>query len=221
MIARLALIAVLALAPPAPAQQSGEGPSRPAFLAAMGLLQTREETVRHPRAPDIVLALPSSDQVQVRRGTPPEGAEDVVATWEFVGDGGVLETLTLTLATVEPAPPEARRFAMANLLVLRSYAELSRRVPSARLIGFGPVGREGALDAVQAVGAFETEAGRNLVFRHVGLMAEGREEALVAIVTIDASRMPVRTDGELRDTYAGHAVASIRLAPDQTPPEGE
>jgi hypothetical protein len=33
----------------------------------------------------------------------------------------------------------------------------------------------------------------------------------VAIVNIDPERMPVRSDAELVDTFAGHAIASLRL----------
>jgi hypothetical protein len=209
----VALALLVALAPAARAQQA-DGPSRPGFLAAMGLLQTREETVRHSVAPDFTITLPGSDDVTARAAAEAPASDDFVAAWEFGSESGAVETLTVTLARVARAPREQRRFSMANLLVLRSYAELSRSVPSARLLGFGPLERPDGLNAVEAFGTFETEGGRQFVFRHVGLMAPEREEALVVLVAIDAGRMPVRTDEELRDTFAGHALSSLRLLPD-------
>ena len=210
-----ALAACLALAPAARAQDD-DGLARPKLLAAMGLLETEEAVVRHPVAPDFSLEIPSSGEVRVERIDVPPEQEDVVASWEFrTGGQGAVETLTLTIARIDPAEPVLRQFAMANLLVLRSYAEIARRFPGARLIAFGPVPRDDALTAVQTVGNFETEDGRNLVFRHVGLMEEGREEALVAIVNIDPERMPIRNDAELVDTYAGRALDSLRLVTEE------
>ena len=208
------LCAALAFALASAGHAQDDALSRPGFLEAMGLLETREETIRHPEAPDFSISLPESEDVEVRRAEAPPDAPDFVAAWEFLGDEGPVETLTLTLARVDTAEPEARRFAMANLLVLRSYPEIARRVPNARLTGFGPLARDDDLTAVQAFGAFETEGGRSLIFRHVGLMEEGRRETLVAIVNTDAARLPVRTEQDLYDTYAGHAIASIRLVPE-------
>ncbi|RDC73802.1 hypothetical protein DLJ49_06740 [Rhodovulum sp. 12E13] len=210
----LALAVAVALAPAAQAQQDASV-ARPNLLAAMGLLDSEEATVRHPRAPDFAISVPSSDEVTAERLDVPQNEDDVVAAWEFrTGEGAVVETLTLTVARIDPAEPVVRQFAMANLLVLRSYAEIARQFPGARLIAFGPVAREDGLSAVQTVGNFETGEGRALVFRHVGLMAEGREQALVAIVNIDPERMPVRSDSELVDTFAGRALGSLRLVED-------
>jgi hypothetical protein len=186
----------------------------------MGLLDTAEATVAHPDAPDLTLRIPSSEQVEARRD---EGApeEDFLAAWDFVSaDGLLVETLALTRATVELGDAETRRFAMANLLVLRSYAQLAARYPGARLVAFGPVEREDGLDAVHAVGNFETEGGTRLIFRHVGLMREGQEEAIVAIISINPALMPVRTDAQLFDTYAGRTLASLRFGPAETGDSG-
>ncbi len=215
-----ALVACLALAPvalaPAARAQQDDGLARPKLLAAMGLLETEEALVRHPVAPDVSLDIPSSDEVRATRVDVPPEQEDVAASWEFTAEGrGVVETLTLTIARIDPAEPLLRQFAMANLLVLRSYAEIARRFPGARLIAFGPVPRDDALTAVQTVGNFEMEDGRNLVFRHVGLMEEGREQALVAIVNIDPDHLPMRNDAELVDTYAGRALDSLRLVAEE------
>jgi hypothetical protein len=207
----LALAVGVALAPGAQAQQDSSV-ARPNLLAAMGLLQSEAATVRHARAPDFAISVPSSDEVTAERLDVPQNEDDVIAAWEFrTGEGAVVETLTLTVARIDLAEPVVRQFAMANLLVLRSYAEIARQFPGARLIAFGPVAREDGLSAVQTVGNFETGEGRALVFRHVGLMAEGREQALVAIVNIDPERMPVRSDAELVDTFAGRALGSLRL----------
>lgn len=207
----LALAVGVALAPAAQAQQDASV-ARPNLLAAMGLLESEEATVRHARAPDFAISVPSSDEVTAERLDVPQNEEDVIAAWEFrTGEGAVVETLTLTVARIDLAEPVVRQFAMANLLVLRSYAEIARQFPGARLIAFGPVAREDGLSAVQTVGNFETGEGRALVFRHVGLMADGREQALVAIVNIDPERMPVRSDAELIDTFAGRALGSLRL----------
>ena len=207
----LALAVGVALAPGAQAQQDSSV-ARPNLLAAMGLLESEAATVRHARAPDFAISVPSSDEVTAERLDVPQNEDDVIAAWEFrTGEGAVVETLTLTVARIDLAEPVVRQFAMANLLVLRSYAEIARQFPGARLIAFGPVAREDGLSAVQTVGNFETGDGRALVFRHVGLMAEGREQALVAIVNIDPERMPVRSDAELIDTFAGRALGSLRL----------
>ncbi len=217
----LALAVAVALAPVAQAQQD-DGVARPNLLAAMGLLDSEEATVRHPQYPDFAISVPSSDEVTAERLDVPQNEEDVIASWEFrTGEGAVVETLTLTVARIDLAEPVLRQFAMANLLVLRSYAEIARRFPGARLIAFGPVEREDGLSAVQTVGNFETGDGRALVFRHVGLMAEGREQALVAIVNIDPERMPVRSDDDLVDTFAGRALESLRLVEEDGAPPAE
>ena len=214
LVATLATALSLAMAPVVHAQQDDDL-ARPKLLAAMGLLEAAEATVRHPAAPDFTIALPGSDDVRVERLDVPEGQTDVLASWEFRAEGvGVIETLTLTMARVDPAERVLRQFAMANLLVLRSYAEIARQFPGARLLAFGPVMRDDDLSAVQAIGNFATEDGRRLVFRHVGLMDEGRAEALVAIINIDPERMPVRNDAEVLDTYAGRALQSLRLVPE-------
>ncbi|MEE4118802.1 MAG: hypothetical protein V2I65_07290 [Paracoccaceae bacterium] len=217
----LAFAAAVALAPVVQAQQD-DGIARPNLLAAMGLLDSEEAIVRHPQAPDFAISVHSSDEVTAERLDVPQTEEDVIASWEFrTGEGAVVETLTLTVARIDLAEPILRQFAMANLLVLRSYAEIARRFPGARLIAFGPVAREDGLSAVQTVGNFETGEGRALVFRHVGLMAEGREQALVAIVNIDPERMPVRSDAELVDTFAGRALDSLRLVGEDGAPPSE
>lgn len=217
----LALAVAVALAPVAQAQQD-DGVARPNLLAAMGLLDSEEATVRHSEYPDFAISVPSSDEVTAERLDVPQNEEDVIASWEFrTGEGAVVETLTLTVARIDLAEPVLRQFAMANLLVLRSYAEIARRFPGARLIAFGPVEREDGLSAVQTVGNFETGDGRALVFRHVGLMAEGREQALVAIVNIDPERMPVRSDDDLVDTFAGRALESLRLVEEDGAPPAE
>lgn len=196
------------LAATAAAQESDV--ARPGFLAAMGLLDRETVTIEHPIAPDFTIDLPRAEGMDVTRMDAPSGARDFIAAWEFVQDG-LVETLTLTAAEIEPAPKETRQFAMANLLVLRSYGELAKSVEDSQLLTFGPVQREDDLTAVQAVGAFATEGGRRIVFRHIGLMAEGRPEAIVAILNIDPTRLTVRSETQLHDTYGGLAVASIRL----------
>jgi hypothetical protein len=151
----------------------------------------------------------------VRRQT--EGAgPDLLAAWDFLTEGDrLVESLIVTTGTVEPAPRETRLFTMANLLVLRSFPQIAEQFGSARLLAFGPVSREDGLDAVQMIGQFDPEPGRRIVFRHVGLMEDGREDVLIAIVNVDAGVLTVRNDAELLDTYASRALASLRLLPDE------
>lgn len=208
------LCLALALAAPAAAQEE-DGPSRPALLAAVGLLQTETETVAPEDGPAFTLDLPSSDQVSVARKETAEAGPDLLAAWDFVTeDGRLVESLVITTGSVEPAPREARLFAMANLLVLRSFPQLATQFDSARLLAFGPVAREDALEAVQMVGQFDLEPGRRIVFRHVGLMQGEREDVLIAIINVDAGVLNVRNDAELLDTYASRALASLRLLPE-------
>ena len=207
----LVLAAVQAVA------QEGERLSLPGFLAAMGLLETEE--VRLPLggdAGDLVFDLPSSDQVRARRNNEAPG-ENVVAVYEFRGeDGRLVESLVLTRAEVDRGPREDRRFAMANLLVLRSFGALMEQQPGARLLGFAPVPEDGgapdALDAVQAVGTRPGEDdAQGIVVRHVGLMSEDSDVVVVALVGIDTSRLPVRSNAELGQTYSGRVIASMRM----------
>jgi hypothetical protein len=215
---RGALALGLLAAAPGLAQES-ERLSRPGFLAAMGLLETAE--VRLPLGEDagtLVFDLPSSDQVRAVRNDDAPG-ENVVAVYEFrVADGRLVESLVLTRARVAPGPAEERRFAMANLLVLRSFGALVEQQPGARLLGFGPVtaegGAPGALDAVQAIGTRPDQGGgeaQRIVVRHVGLMDERSDVVVVALVGIDSARLPVQNDAELGQTYTGLAIASMRM----------
>jgi hypothetical protein len=206
-----ALVAGLMIAA-APLSAQEEGPSRPGFLAAMGLLETREVRIEEGAFPPFAIELPISKQVAVQRAELPPDAEDVLATWDFVTpEGRVVESLSITVARVDPAPPQARRFAMANLLVLRSFGELAARHPKARLAGFGPVDHDGGLDAVHAVGTFGGESGRRFFFRHVGLLTDETDAALVVICTLRPDLMPVRSQAQMRDTYTGRAIDSIRV----------
>ena len=209
-------LALVAAESPAVAQE-GDRLSLPGFLAAMGLLETEE--VRLPLGDDggaLVFELPSSEQVRAVRNEEAPG-ENVVAVYEFRGeDGRLVESLVLTRAEIDRGPREQRRFAMANLLVLRSFGALMEQQPGARLLGFGPVPEDGsapeALDAVQAVGTRPGEDGAQaIVVRHVGLMAEDSAVAVVALVGIDTSRLPVQSNAQLGQTYTGQAIASMRM----------
>ena len=214
-LAALCLALALALAAPAAAQDQ-DGPSRPALLAAVGLLQTETVTVTPEEGPAFTLELPSSEQVRPVRREMEEAGPDLLAAWDFVtGDDRLVESLIVTTGTVESAPRETRLFTMANLLVLRSFPQLASQYQSARLLAFGPVARDDALDAVQMIGQFDPEPGRRIVFRHVGLMEAGREDVLIAIVNVNAGVLNVRNDAELLDTYASRALASLRLLPEQ------
>ena len=210
-----ALCLALALATPAAAQEE-EGPSRPALLAAVGLLQTESVTVEPETGPAFTLELPSSEQVRPVRREREGVGPDVLAAWDFVtGEDRLVESLIVTTGTVEPAPRETRLFTMANLLVLRSFPQIAAQFDSARLLAFGPVARDDGLAAVQMVGQFDPEPGRRIVFRHVGLMEEGRAAVLIAIINVDAGVLNVRSDAELLDTYASRALASLRLLPEE------
>ena len=214
---RGALALGLVLAAGQAVAQEGDGLSLPGFLAAMGLLETEE--VRLPlggNAGHLVFDLPSSEQVRARRNEEAPG-ENVVAVYEFLDeDGRLVESLVLTRAEVDRGPREDRRFAMANLLVLRSFGALIEQQPGARLLGFGPVSADGgapdALDAVQAVGTRPGDDDpQGIIVRHVGLMADDSDVALVALVGIDSSRLPVRSDADLGQTYTGQAISSMRM----------
>lgn len=216
-----ALALALAAAGAAAPAQEAERLSLPGFLAAMGLLETEE--MRLPvEGTDRVLVfdLPASEDVRPVRSEV-ETDDNVIGVFEFrSAEGRLVETMVLTPATIAQGPAEARRFAMANLLVLRSFEPILAQTPEARMLGFGPVppdaGAPELLDAVQVVGTRPSEPGaanQAIVMRHVGLMAEDSDVAVVALVGIDSQSLPVQNDAQLGQTYTGRAIASMRLEP--------
>lgn len=223
----LALVPGLAAAPAAAQQQ--EAPGRPGILAATGLLQT--ETLELPAtedAPGLALEISTSQRVEAGVITQTDDPS-VIAVIQFTtGEGSVVESLVLTTASVTTGDPEDRRFALANLLVLRSYPALAQRSEGAQLIGFGPLpgGAPGAPgdplapvrpDAVHSIGTFTGPAGEPLFFRHVGMVVPGRERAVIALATINTDLMPVRNEADLADTYSGRALDSLRFLPAADP----
>ncbi len=208
---RLLLVALL-LATPALAQEE-DAPSRPIFLQAMGLLQAQTVEINRDDALFASLTLYQGGGIRpVPRDISNLGG-DVVAAWDFVNeDGRFVESLTLTTATVDLAEAETRRFALANLLVLRSFPQLANQFPEARLLAFGPASSENDLDIIQMVGSFTTpEDSRSIVFRHIGAMHPDRAEIVIAIINIDADVLPVRSDEDLIDTFAGQSFRTIAL----------
>jgi len=218
---RIALAALL-LATPALAQapsQAEDRPSRPSFLQGMGLLEFQQIDIARDGAPYISLALPQGGGVQAYPRDTDATPDNVIAAWDFATeDGRFVESLTLATAEIELADPELRRFALANMLMLRSLPQLTVQFPGARVLGFGPVAHDGGLDMVQMVGTFAVpDSDRGILFRHIGVLRPDTTRVLVAIVNVDTSALPMRTDTDVADTFAGRALATLRF----TEAEGE
>lgn len=210
LAAALAAVALAAL--PLPAQERSDPPSRPQFLAAMGLLKTGSfrvdtESVGKPVDLPFTLTLPGSDEVSARTTTDVEGA--IVAV-EFVGaDGALIESVVFTPARVEPGPDLVRRFAMANLLVLQAFPRLSEAYDDARILGFAPV-ELGEIPGVHLVGTFTGPGVGQLLFRHVGMLPhENGADVAIALVTLSPDRMPIRGDDDLENTFSGWMLRNI------------
>ena len=215
-LTRIALAALFALAAAAAAPaQTADTPNRPSLLQGAGLLEFQQLDISREGAPFASLALPQGGGVRAVPRDMSGAGEGVIAGWDFVTEGGTfVESLTLTTARIDLADTETRRFALANLLVLRSFPQVVAQFPTARLLGFGPLVHEGGLDAVQMVGSFELpEEERGILFRHVGLMQPGSTEIVVAIVNVDTGIFPVRGQSDVVDTFAGAALRTLKLAP--------
>ncbi|MEM1429450.1 MAG: hypothetical protein AAGG09_08325 [Pseudomonadota bacterium] len=208
---RFALAALL-LATPAFAQ-TPERPNRPSFLQGMGLLELQEIEIRRDGAPYIALSLPQGGGVQAYPRDTSDASDNVIAAWDFATDEGqFIESLTLTTAEVDLADPEVRRFALANMLMLRSLPQLTAQFPSARVLGFGPLPHNGGLDMVQMVGTFAVpDTNRGILFRHIGVLQPDTTRVLVAIVNIDTGVFPVRNEDDVVDTFAGRSLATLRF----------
>jgi hypothetical protein len=207
------LLALPALALPALAQDQ-DRPSRPSFLQGMGLLEFQQIDIARNGAPYISLALPLGGGVQAYPRDTDANADNVIAAWDFATeDGRFVESLTLATAEIELADPELRRFALANMLMLRSLPQLTAQFPGARVLGFGPVAYEGGLDMVQMVGTFAVpDSDRGILFRHIGVLRPDETRVLVAIINIDTGAFPMRSDADVADTFAGRALATLRFA---------
>lgn len=191
--------------------QEAEPPSRPLFLQAMGLLEAQAIDINRDGTPFVSLTLFQGDGVRpVARDTSAAGG-DIVASWDFVTeDGRFVESLTLTTASVDIAPSETRRFALANMLVLRSFPQIARQFSEARLLAFGPMENDNGLDVVQMVGSFSpSDSDRDILFRHVGTMHPERAEIVVAIINVDTDVLPVRSDTDVVDTFAGQSFRTL------------
>lgn len=197
------------LAAPSAAQDL---PSRPGMLAAVGLITYETVTLEHEGYPVMEISLPSSDEVTARIQDVPEDADDVIAAFEFVTETGVMaESLVLTPARIAPADPETRRFAMANLLVLRSFPPLGRTFDDAQLLAFGPLDPPEGFLGTQMLGTFTSPDGAPIFFRHVGLMLEDTDASMVAIVNTNAGLLPVRTENDMTDTFSDLALRSLTI----------
>ncbi|MEO1680804.1 MAG: hypothetical protein AAFU80_21875 [Pseudomonadota bacterium] len=213
----VALVLSLGLSQPASAQDSLEPLSRPNLMTAMGLVEIESVEVSTdaggaPLPFTLSLDLPTADGLRIVPQDVPEDEGTVLAGFDFVTEDGVLaETLLLTRAQVEIADPEARKFAMANLLVLRAFPALRESYPDARMIGFGPIERDDDLVAVQMVGSFTTGESAQIVFRQIGLMDDGSEDVIIAIIYVNTALLPVRNPADIANTYGGVATDSLRL----------
>ena len=209
------LLATAALALPALAQeQDQDRPSRPSFLQGMGLLEFQQIDIARNGAPYISLALPLGGGVQAYPRDTGATGDNVIAAWDFATEDGLfVESLTLATADIELGDPELRRFALANMLMLRSLPQLTAQFPGARVLGFGPVAHEGGLDMVQMVGTFAVpDSDRGILFRHIGVLRPDETRVLVAIINIDTGAFPMRSDADVADTFAGRALATLRFA---------
>ncbi|MEM0934725.1 MAG: hypothetical protein AAF646_04595 [Pseudomonadota bacterium] len=214
------ILAVLLVALPCAAwAQADNGPSRPSFLQAMGLLDVQNVDIARDGAPFASLSLPQGEGVRAVARDLGDAAGEVIAAWDFVTeDGRFIESITLTTAMLERGEPETRRFALANMLVLRSFPQLLNQFPEARLLAFGPMPNVNELDMVQMIGTFETpEDRRAIVFRHIGVLRSDSDEVLIAIVNVDTTRLPIRATEDLNDTFAGVALNTLKLA--DAPPD--
>jgi hypothetical protein len=221
-----ALWAALFLAWPGAAQEAPLG--RPGLLAATGLLQTeRLDLPARNGLPALSVDVPVSSQVtpQVVTETDDPSVRAVIQ-FRTEPEGRVIESLVLTEARIEAGPVETRRFALANLLVLRTFPAIAQRSDDARLIAFGPVDRERAgdvgartdldpPDAVESIGTISGDTGETLLVRHVGLLFPDREEAVIALVTIDTTRLPIRGNADIHDSYSGRTLDSLRFLPSE------
>lgn len=206
-------IALLVL--PSLAMAQDERPGRPNLLAAVGLLEQApfsvdEKSLGKPVSTPFSLILPSSQSVGVRTQTDVEGA--ILAVEFGTVAGAFVESAVFTAAQVSAGPDEQRLFAMANLLVLKSFPSLAENFPDARIAGFGPVDL-GDVPAVQLVGTYTGPNETPVVFRHVGFLPGDSDDVVVALVNIAATAMPVPNNEALDDTYTGWLLDSVRFGP--------
>lgn len=189
-----------------PAISQSEAPiSRPSFQHAMGLLRTEPFRIDAPGVSFEAL-LPMTDEVQARIN--PE-AEASLALVEFAGPGNTfLETVLFASAKVAAGTATERAFGLANLLVLRTFPRLKETFPDAQILGFSPL-TVGDTPAVQVVGTYTHDKLGPAVFRHVGLMPEGRDDVLLALISVSAVRMPARNAAELENTYSGWMLRQV------------
>ncbi|MDT0681430.1 hypothetical protein RM543_01940 [Roseicyclus sp. F158] len=210
----LAALAVAATALPAVAQQT-ERPPRPEFLSAMGLLETDRTEIRDAVSDldvdqPFALEVPRAEGVVVQDDP---GPARLFAVNFLTEDGVFIESLSITGAEIEAEDEDGRQFALANLLVLRSFPALRDVFPDAEILAFGPAEFEG-FDAVQMVGRFTEPQAGEILFRHVGLMKPDGTDALVAISNIRPAMMPVANDEQFADTYSGWTLGTLEfLAP--------
>lgn len=213
---RAVLCLALALGGPAAAQMAEDVVPRPSFLQLMGLMQTAplevsSEALGRPVPTPFAVTVPSAQDVVAEIQTGPSGP---LATVEFRDSAGrLVESVVFTEATVEAGTPEARAFAMANLLVLRSFAQLAEQRPEAQMLAFSPV-EIGDVPAVQLVGTFLSDDGATIFFRHVGFLPEGRENVLVVLCNIAPHLISVRSPRELEDTYSGWMLKALEFLPE-------
>jgi len=186
---------------------------RPKLLVATGLATTEtfEQTMIGDKESPVPFAvsIASSETVSARFKPEVEGA---LAAVEFAGPGNTfVESVVFTAATAEAEDPQDRAFALANLLVLRTFPSLIETFPDARILTFGRADVGNGLRAVQVIGTYTNGPHGPTVFRHVGMMLEGRPEVLIALINISDMRMPSRTPEHLDDTYSALALRSLRL----------
>ena len=210
-----------------------ERPGRPGILAATGLLQT--ETLELPEtgeAPGLTMEIPTSPQVQASATRDNDDPSFIAAIQFRTETGRIVESIVLTHAALTTGDAEERRFALANILVLRSFPALARQSEDAQLLLFGPVPGFSAIapedpqaparpDAVQSLGTFTGAGGEALFFRHVGMVVPGREKAVIALITSDTCLMPVGGLADLADSYSGRTLDSLRFLPEPAGVEGE